>query len=189
MNSDWMLIEARNIASEAFGKQQVRPGHDDRQSYDPENLLLVIWILKWSICLCCQKKSEENGKSLFRRKRQSRNNCCPFDRKPYLDEEIKIRVHNPGKGRVNTTSTQKDKTISWRSKIWRIPQDPLILRDRCFKTYLYFWYFHLAIIKRDSAGNPGGRIILSICRTYCCKLNFDHRLSLKSDHYNSAIYD
>jgi len=44
-----MLIEARNVASEAFGKQQVRPGHDDGQSYDPENLLPVIWILKRSI--------------------------------------------------------------------------------------------------------------------------------------------
>jgi len=45
---------------------------------------------------------------------------------------------------------------NWRSKIWRIPQNPLILRDRCFKTYLYFLYFYLAIIKRDSAASPRG---------------------------------
>ena len=101
-------------------------------------------------------ESEENGKSLFRRKRQSRSNYCPFPREPYPDKEIKIGVHSPREERESVASTQEDKTINWRSKIEKIRQDPLIMRDHCFKTYLYSSYIRLAIIKRDGACSPGG---------------------------------
>ncbi len=68
--------------------------------------------VKWLIIVFLYVENEENGKSLFRRKRKSRTNYCPFDRKPHPDEEIKIRAHGPGKGRRNVVSVQEDKMIT-----------------------------------------------------------------------------
>lgn len=72
---------------------------------------------KWLIIVFFYTKGEENGNSLFKRKRQSRSNCCPFDRKPYPDEKIKIGARDPGKGRETVTLAQEEKTMNWRLKI------------------------------------------------------------------------
>ena len=66
------------------------------------------------------------------------------------------------------------------------PSGSFDLEGLLHQGYLYFWYLRLAIIKRDSAASPRGGLLL-ICIIYYCNLNFDHRLSLKSDSCNSAF--
>jgi len=88
-------------------------------------------------------------------------------------------VHGPGKGRRNTVSAQEDETITKDERYGD-------LEGSLPQGYLYFWYFFLAIIKRDNTTSPRGGLLL-IYRIFCCNLNFDRQLSLKSDSCNSVF--
>jgi len=63
-------------------------------------------------CLFFYIENRRNGKPPFGRKRQSRNNYCPFTRKPYPNKKIEIRAHSQGKERESAALAQKDKNIT-----------------------------------------------------------------------------
>ena len=68
---------------------------------------------------------------------------------------------------------------NWRITIWRIPQDPLILRDRYLNNLLYRWYLYSTVIRRGSIFSMGEQLLFLWNSSWYLK--FDHRLSLKID--------
>lgn len=61
----------------------------------------------------------------------------------------------------------------------RSPQDILILRDHYFKGYLQPWCICLPTI--NGATIVKTKEEFGLFRNFCCNLNFDHQLSLKSN--------
>lgn len=92
-----------------------------------------------------------NGKLPFWRKSQSKVTVVPSPGSHIQKSRSRLECTVNDENVKDHSISEKTQRVYQSQKIEQIPEDLLILRDRCFKVYLLFLFYPLGHYKRDSS--------------------------------------